>query len=82
MSSLSDILLDSYIAPESSSSQENEVASMRRTGTASDRQRSYIDQLSGGIGDMLAAERFGKDLMELHACEASLLIDMLQRITH
>ena len=80
MSSFSDMLLDSYTAPEDSSSQESDVASMRCKGTASGQQLSYIEKLSGGIGDMLAEERFGKALVELNAWQASLLIDMLRRI--
>lgn len=76
MSSLWDMLRDSYA--ESSSPQDT-FASSAVKGSASDKQRSYIEKLSGGSGDFLAEQRFGKYLAELTTLEASMLIETLRK---
>lgn len=74
MSSLWEMLQDPYA--ESSSPQDAFVSPAVK-GSASDRQLSYIEKLSGGSGDFLAEQRFGKSLMELSTSEAALLIQIL-----
>lgn len=74
MSGLWDMLQDSYASPEGTFS-----SPAVNRGSASDKQLSLIEKLSGGSGDTLAGIRFGKNLMELSSAEASLLIGTLSR---
>lgn len=79
MKKLSDLLQDSYVGPEGSTSSGLFTSFAVPRGSASDRQLGLIEKLSHGSGDNLAEIRFGKSLMELSSAEASLIIGTLSR---
>ena len=79
MSNLWDMLQDSYVAPEDVSPGSTFMSPAVNRGSASDKQLAHIEKLSGGSGDFLAEQRFGKYLSELNASEASLLIETLKK---
>lgn len=74
MSNLWNMLQESYAAPEGTSPGSTFISPSVNRGSASDKQLSLIEKLSGGSGDTLAGIRFGKNLMELSSAEASQII--------
>ena len=70
---LSDLIQKSYDAPPGTFFQ----STLSHRGTATVKQLVFIERISGGIGDSLAEQRFGKSLMELSSAEASMLIETL-----
>lgn len=79
MSNLWSMLKDSYAVPDSISRHATFRSPTVNSGSATDKQLSYIEKLSGGFGDFLAEQRFGKYLPELTASEASMLIETLRK---
>jgi hypothetical protein len=72
---LFDLLHESY----DSSLPEAIIEPMVKTGSASENQLAYIEQLSHGMGDHLADIRFGKLLYGLSKEEASMIIETLTK---
>lgn len=79
MSNLWSMLKDSYAVPDSISPHDTLRSPTVNRGSATDKQLSYIKKLSGGSGDFLAEQRFGKYLSELTASEASMMIETLRK---
>ena len=77
MKTLWELLDDSYAAPDGGITSDVFTSVAVTRGSASDRQLSLIETLSGGSGDRLAEIRFGKSLMELDSAEASAVIQSL-----
>lgn len=76
MKTLWELLQDPYAAPDGGTSGVFTSVAVTR-GSASDKQLSLIEKLSGGSGDKLAEIRFSKSLMELDSAEASEIIESM-----